>query len=82
MTFVRKSFSFKFLYFYSAVAIPEMFRACEASLRIDKRIVRFVIPFSVTLSANGSAVFIACSSLFIASISGVVPTVATILVIG
>lgn len=66
----------------TAVAIPEMFRACEASLRIDKRIVRFVIPFSVTLSANGSAVFIACSSLFIASISGVVPTVATILVIG
>ena len=59
-----------------------MLQACEERLRADRRVVRFVIPFSVTLSANGSATFIACSCLFIANFSGQYPTVGTILIVG
>ncbi|KAL4219748.1 hypothetical protein ACF0H5_020162 [Mactra antiquata] len=66
----------------TAVAIPEMLNACEHTLKLDKRIARFVIPFSVTLSANGSAVFIACSCLFISNISGFPPNIGTILMVG
>lgn len=65
----------------TAVAIPEMLRACEADLKLDKRITRFVIPFSITLSANGSAIFISCSCLFLSSISGVPTTVGSVLII-
>lgn len=67
---------------FRAVAIPEMLHACEVPLRIDKRVARFVIPFSVTLCANGSAVFIACSCLFISTFTGSAPTSAVVLLIG
>uniref|UniRef100_A0A8W8IG80 Amino acid transporter n=1 Tax=Magallana gigas TaxID=29159 RepID=A0A8W8IG80_MAGGI len=53
----------------SAVAIPEMFEACDKN-NIDKRVSRFVIPFCATLNADGSALFITASAMFIASISG------------
>ncbi|XP_045199439.1 excitatory amino acid transporter-like [Mercenaria mercenaria] len=66
----------------TAVAIPEMLTSCEVHLTIDKRIARFTIPLSVTISANGSAVFIACSCLFLSSISGMPTTAATLLTIG
>ncbi|XP_052782586.1 excitatory amino acid transporter-like [Mya arenaria] len=59
----------------TAVAIPEMLYACEVKLSTDRRIARFVIPFSVTVSANGSAVFIACSCLFISNFSGNFPSI-------
>uniref|UniRef100_K1Q5Y5 Amino acid transporter n=1 Tax=Magallana gigas TaxID=29159 RepID=K1Q5Y5_MAGGI len=52
-----------------AVAIPEMFEACDKN-KIDKRVSRFVIPFCATLNADGSALFITASAMFIASISG------------
>lgn len=66
----------------SAISIPEMITACEHKLKIDSRIVRFVISFCVTLSANGSAVFIACSCLFIANLTGHTPNVGDVIVIG
>lgn len=53
----------------SAVAIPEMFKACDNN-HIDKTVSRFVIPFCATLNADGSALFITASVMFIASISG------------
>ncbi|XP_034316152.2 excitatory amino acid transporter [Magallana gigas] len=52
----------------SAVAIPEMFEACDNN-HIDKRVSRFVIPFCATINADGSALFITASVMFIASIS-------------
>jgi Na+/H+-dicarboxylate symporter len=52
------------------VAIPEMLYCVEAKNNIDQRVARFAVPFSVTLSANGSAVFIASSAIFIAQYIG------------
>ena len=55
---------------FSAAGIPEMLNACETKNNIDKRVSRFVIPFCVTLNADGSALYITVASIFIASISG------------
>lgn len=55
---------------YRAVAIPEMLYCCEVKNGVDKRVARFAVPFSVTLSANGSAVFIVTSAIFIAQYIG------------
>ncbi|KAK3580085.1 hypothetical protein CHS0354_001219 [Potamilus streckersoni] len=54
----------------TAVAIPEMIASCEDTNKIDRRVVRFVIPFSVTLSANGSALYMAAASIFCYNLSG------------
>ncbi|KAL3846709.1 hypothetical protein ACJMK2_017676 [Sinanodonta woodiana] len=66
----------------TAVAIPEMNHVCEEKHKIDKRVVRFVIPFSVTLSCNGGAVYIASSCIFIANLTGSSTSVGDILMIG
>ncbi|WAR28105.1 EAA2-like protein [Mya arenaria] len=54
----------------TAVAIPEMIAACEGKNNIDKRVARFVIPFSVTISCNGSAMYIAGATCFVANLTG------------
>ena len=57
--------------------MPEMIVACEIEQKMTKSITRFIIPLCLALSANGSAVFIACSSVFASNISGVSPTAAS-----
>lgn len=69
------------LIYDSAVAIPEMMSACEDRNKIDKRISRFVIPFSVTISCNGSALYIAGATVFIANLTGTLLTFADALLI-
>ncbi|XP_074651037.1 excitatory amino acid transporter-like [Tubulanus polymorphus] len=54
----------------TAVAIPDMYRSCD-SKKIDKRVSRFVIPFCVTLNADGSAIFISAAAMFIAQMSSI-----------
>lgn len=70
------------LLFCRAVAIPEMFNACENKNHIDKRVSRFVIPFCVTLNADGSALFITTAAMFIANISGHPLTFGEVAIIG
>ena len=53
-----------------AIAIPGMLQVSEETFKIDKRVSRFVIPFSTTINANGSACFIASGAIFLASASG------------
>ncbi|XP_053386619.1 excitatory amino acid transporter 3-like [Mercenaria mercenaria] len=54
----------------TAVAIPEMLAACEDKNRIDKRVSRFVIPFSVTINRSGSALYISGATVFVANVTG------------
>ena len=56
---------------FSAAAIPEMLHACEVGQGAEKRISRFVIPFSVALSANGSAIFMTAAAVFLSNMAGV-----------
>ncbi|KAK7090285.1 hypothetical protein V1264_010100 [Littorina saxatilis] len=65
----------------TAVAIPEMMYCCEVKNKIDKRVARFAVPFSVTLSANGSAIFIVSAAIFIAEYIGQDPSASDYIVI-
>lgn len=47
-----------------------MMAVCEDKNKIDKRVARFVVPFSVTMSCNGSALYISGATLFIANLTG------------
>ncbi|XP_048730939.2 excitatory amino acid transporter-like [Ostrea edulis] len=66
----------------TAVAIPEMLNACENKNKVNKRVSRFVIPFCVTLNADGSALFITAAAMFIANITGQSLTFGDVVVIG
>lgn len=65
-----------------AVSMPEMIVACEIEQKMTKSITRFIIPLCLALSANGSAVFIACASIFAGNISGSPPSAADVVQIG
>ena len=47
-----------------------MLTACENKNKIDKRVARFTIPFSVTISCNGSALYIAGATVFVGHLAG------------
>ncbi|XP_062575549.1 excitatory amino acid transporter-like [Saccostrea cucullata] len=66
----------------TAIAIPEMLNACENKNNIDKRVSRFVIPFCVTLNADGSALFITAAAMFIANITGQSLSFGDVVIIG
>lgn len=66
----------------TAVALPEMLYCCEVKNKIDSRVTRFTVPFSVTLSANGSAVFIVSAAIFIAQYIGHPLAAGDVVVIG
>ncbi|PVD32316.1 hypothetical protein C0Q70_07749 [Pomacea canaliculata] len=55
----------------SIVAMPEIIRCVEDRHKIDPRISRFVVPLAVALNRDGSALFIAMTSLYIAQVNGV-----------
>ncbi|XP_064600954.1 excitatory amino acid transporter-like [Liolophura sinensis] len=65
----------------TAVAIPEMLHACEVSNKIDKRVSRYVVPFCVTLNADGSALYITAAALFVATVTGNSPDVSTTIIV-
>ena len=67
---------------FRAVSMPEMIVACEIEQKMTKSITRFIIPLCLALSANGSAVFIACASIFAGNISGSPPSAADVVQIG
>ena len=67
---------------FRAVVIPEMLYACEEQNKIDKRVARFVIPFCVTLNADGSALYITSAAIFIAQFTGADIGASDIVVIG
>ena len=62
--------------------MPEMIIACEIEQKMNKNITRFIIPLCVALSANGSAVFIACASIFVSNISDAPPSAVDVIQIG
>ncbi|XP_033761093.1 excitatory amino acid transporter-like [Pecten maximus] len=64
-----------------AVAIPEILSACESHQKVDRRVSRFVVPLSVTISANGSALFITSAAIFSGNITGISLNVGDIIII-
>ncbi|CAD7079028.1 unnamed protein product [Hermetia illucens] len=54
----------------TAAALPITFRCMNEKLKIDQRITRFVLPIGCNINMDGTALFIAVASIFIAQMSG------------
>lgn len=65
----------------SAIAIPDTLYFMEYKNKIDKRISRFVVPFSSALNKSGSALYIAASCVFICQLEGVETNFPKVLII-
>nr|KAG5712884.1 hypothetical protein BaRGS_007481 [Batillaria attramentaria] len=55
----------------SAVGIPEMLTCLETRYGVDSRVSRFVVPLLASLNRDGSAMFMAVTSVYIAQIHGI-----------
>lgn len=55
----------------SAASLPIMMETCRNRLGVSQRIVNFVLPLSITVNMNGSALYQAVSAVFIAQVYGI-----------
>ncbi|XP_035776930.1 excitatory amino acid transporter-like [Anopheles albimanus] len=53
----------------TAAALPLTFRCMNERLKIDSRITRFVLPIGCNINMDGTALFIAVASIFVAQMS-------------
>lgn len=64
------------------VALPNLIKACEKRLKIDSRIVQFVLPVTVVMNAPGSVMYMMMGVFFIAQSYGIVMNVGAIIISG
>jgi len=55
----------------SAASLPVMMDTCQNRLGVSHRIVSFMLPLSITINMNGSALYQAVSAVFIAQVYGI-----------
>lgn len=55
----------------SAASLPVMMEVCRDRLGVSQRIVNFMLPLSITVNMNGSALYQAVSAVFIAQVYGI-----------
>ncbi len=55
----------------SAASLPVMMETCRERLGVSQRIVNFMLPLSITINMNGSALYQAVSAVFIAQVYGI-----------
>ncbi|XP_046591982.1 excitatory amino acid transporter isoform X6 [Neodiprion lecontei] len=55
----------------TAAALPITFRLMNEKLRVDPRITRFVLPIGCNINMDGTALFVAVASIFIAQMNGI-----------
>lgn len=55
----------------TAAALPLTFKCANEKLRIDSRITRFVLPIGCNINMDGTALFVAIASIFIAQMNGI-----------
>ena len=80
----RRQVSYIYLVRYSlcsAPALPEMYRICNMC-EVDSRIAALGIPMSLTMTANGSALFIVISCLFLTQIDNTSVEFEVIILVG
>ncbi|XP_076296289.1 excitatory amino acid transporter 2 isoform X2 [Lasioglossum baleicum] len=55
----------------TAAALPVTFRLMTDKLRVDPRVTRFVLPIGCNINMDGTALFVAVASIFIAQMHGI-----------
>ncbi|MFC1561369.1 dicarboxylate/amino acid:cation symporter [candidate division KSB1 bacterium] len=55
----------------SAASLPIMMETCTQRLGVSQRIANFMLPLSITINMNGSALYQAVSAVFIAQVYGI-----------
>ncbi|XP_077981567.1 excitatory amino acid transporter 3-like isoform X2 [Glandiceps talaboti] len=65
----------------STATMPEIFRCCEQNNHFRKQITSFCIPLNIAFKTDGSALFIASSSLWLAQTANITPTVGQVVTI-
>lgn len=54
-----------------AAALPVTFQVMDDELKIDPRIIKFILPIGANCNTDGTAVMISVSSIFIAQMNGI-----------
>ncbi|RXN38705.1 excitatory amino acid transporter 3 [Labeo rohita] len=67
--FLKETAINKTLHYISSATLPVTFRCAEENNRIDKRITRFVLPVGATINMDGTALYEAVASIFIAQLN-------------
>ncbi|CAL8069618.1 unnamed protein product [Calicophoron daubneyi] len=65
----------------SAATLPITFRCLENNLGIDKRVTRFVLPVGATINMDGTALYEAVASIFIAQINAKPLTIVEVFIV-
>ncbi|XP_034945744.1 excitatory amino acid transporter [Chelonus insularis] len=55
----------------TAAALPVTFRLMTDKLKVDPRVTRFVLPIGCNINMDGTALFVATASIFIAQMNGI-----------
>ncbi|CAH0555908.1 unnamed protein product [Brassicogethes aeneus] len=55
----------------TAAALPVTFTLMDEKVKVDQRVTRFVLPIGCNINMDGTALFIAVASIFIAQMNGV-----------
>ncbi|XP_066594060.1 excitatory amino acid transporter isoform X1 [Prorops nasuta] len=56
----------------TAAALPVTFRLMTEKLKVDPRVTRFVLPIGCNINMDGTALFVAVASIFIAQMNGII----------
>ena len=56
---------------FSSATLPVTFQCLEDTMKIDKRVTRFVLPVGATINMDGTALYEAVAPIFIAQMNGI-----------
>ena len=66
---------------HSSATLPVTMECLTSKNKVNERIVRFVAPIGATINMDGTALYEAVASIFIAQVNGITLSVASVIVV-